>query len=126
MAARTGHGWTRYGDMSGRSMDMLLDAELSVAWAEACLGALQSAPDGPDMVATLRAWLSHHGQVDATAQELGIHRHTVRHRLRRIETVLGRSLEDTTVRADLWFAIRVLSTHGGLDAADESGPEDAR
>ena len=73
------------------------------------------------MVATLRAWLSHHGQVDATAQELGIHRHTVRHRLRRIESVLGRSLDDTTVRADLWFAIRVLSDHGGLHDAGTGG-----
>lgn len=117
-AARAGRGWTRHSDVPGRSLDTLIDGELAVAWAEACLGALRSASDGTDMVATLRAWLSHHGQVDATAQELGIHRHTVRHRLRRIEAVLGRSLEDTTVRADLWFAIRVLVAHGGLENAD--------
>ena len=54
---------------------------------------------------TLRAWLDQHGQVDAAAQRLGIHRHTVRHRLRRAEGVLGRSLDDPAVRADLWFAL---------------------
>lgn len=117
-AARTGLGWTRHSEVPGRSLDTLIDGELAVAWAEACLDALRSATDGADMVATLRAWLSHHGQVDATAQELGIHRHTVRHRLRRIEAALGRSLEDTTTRADLWFALRVLAAHGGLDSAD--------
>jgi len=58
------------------------------------------------MCQTLRAWLAEHGQVDATAQQLGIHRHTVRHRLRRIESVLGRSLDDPSVRANLWFALR--------------------
>ncbi len=116
-AARTGRGWTRHGDVPGRSMDSLIDGDVAVAWANACLGALLSTSDGTDMVATLRAWLSHHGQVDATAQELGIHRHTVRHRLRRIEAVLGRSLEDTTVRADLWFAIRVRDAHGGWESA---------
>ena len=45
-------------------------------------------------------------EVDAAAQRLGIHRHTVRHRLRRAEGVLGRSLDDPAVRADLWFALR--------------------
>lgn len=124
-AARTGRGWTRHSDVPGRSMDTLLDAELAIAWAEACLGPLRSASDSADMVATLRAWLSHHGQVDATAQELGIHRHTVRHRLRRIEAVLGRSLDDTTVRADLWFAMRVLAAHGGLNSADADRDEAA-
>ena len=33
------------------------------------------------------------------------HRHTVRHRIRRAEAVLGRPLDDPAVRADLWFAL---------------------
>ena len=64
---------------------------------------------------TLRAWLDQHGQVDAAAQRLGIHRHTVRHRLRRAEGVLGRSLDDPSVRADLWFAL-VAERPGGATA----------
>jgi hypothetical protein len=69
-------------------------------------GGLLTTPEGPELVNTLRAWLDKHGQVDAAAQQLGIHRHTVRHRLRRAQAVLGRSLEDPGVRADLWFAIQ--------------------
>lgn len=124
-AARSGRGWTQHSDLPGRSVDSLIDGEVALTWARAYMGPLRSAPESPDMVATLRAWLSHHGQVDATAQELGIHRHTVRHRLRRIESVLGRSLDDTTVRADLWFAIRVLSDHGDLHDAGTGGDRSA-
>ena len=57
---------------------------------------------------TLRAWLEQHGQVDSAAQQLGIHRHTVRHRVRRAAAVLGRSLDDPAVRADLWFALEAV------------------
>ena len=73
-----------------------------------------TSPEGPELTATLRAWLAQHGQVDAAAQQLGIHRHTVRHRLRRAETALGRELDDPTVRADLWFAL------GAVQAPDAS------
>ena len=34
-----------------------------------------------------------------------VHRHTVRHRLRRAEALLGRSLDDPGVRAELWLAL---------------------
>jgi purine catabolism regulator len=61
---------------------------------------------------TLQAWLGQHGQVDAAAHRLGVHRHTVRHRLRRAEAVLGRSLDDPGVRADLWFALRSVRPDG--------------
>ena len=58
-----------------------------------------------DLAATLLAWLSRHGQVDAAAADLGVHRHTVRHRLRRAEGLLGRSLDDAGVRAELDLAL---------------------
>jgi pimeloyl-ACP methyl ester carboxylesterase len=74
-------------------------------WPETgIIGSLSNFEVLPD--ATVRAWLAHHGQVDAAANELGVHRHTVRHRLRRAETLLERSFEDPAVRADLWFALR--------------------
>ncbi|QFZ21961.1 PucR family transcriptional regulator [Saccharothrix syringae] len=54
---------------------------------------------------TLRAWLACHGQADPAAARLGVHRHTVRNRLRRVELLLGRSLEPAGTRAELWFAL---------------------
>ncbi|NQW73278.1 MAG: helix-turn-helix domain-containing protein [Actinobacteria bacterium] len=54
----------------------------------------------------MRAWLDNHGQIDATGVTLGVHRHTVRHRLRRAESLLGVSLDAACVRAELWFGYR--------------------
>lgn len=59
-----------------------------------------------DLVTTLAAWLRHHGHYEAAAAELGVHRHTLRHRIRRAEQLLGRPLDDVDTRMDLWFALR--------------------
>ena len=107
-ASTSGTGWCMFGDLRTRSIDSLIDGSLSRAWAESYLRPFSAVDEGAELKTTLRAWLAHHGQVDATAQDLGIHRHTVRHRLRRAEAALGASLDDPSVRADLWFALRSL------------------
>lgn len=104
-AATLGTGLVRFADAPSRGLTSLVDAAATRAWATAFLGDLLVSPEGRELTATLRAWLAQHGQVDAAAHELGIHRHTVRHRLRRAEAALGRDLDDPTVRADLWFAL---------------------
>jgi purine catabolism regulator len=104
-AAAIGSGLRLYEDEPARGLTSLLDAATTSAWAQGYLGELRTSAEGPELMDTLRAWLDQHGQVDAAAQRLGIHRHTVRHRLRRAEGVLGRSLDDPAVRADLWFAL---------------------
>ena len=53
----------------------------------------------------MRAWLEHGGQFDATAQALGVHRHTVRSRVALAERLLGRDLSGFHARADLWAAL---------------------
>ncbi len=116
-AATFGPGLHAYGDDSSRGLASLLDAATTTAWAASYLGDLMVAAEGPELMDTLRAWLDQHGQVDAAAQQLGIHRHTVRHRLRRAEGALGRSLDDPGVRADLWFA---------LDAVRHAAPDHER
>lgn len=94
-----------HAELPGTPLDTLLDPAATRAWAAGVLQPLASAADAADLLATLRAWLARHGQVDATATDLGVHRHTVRHRLRRAESALGRSLDDPDVRADLWVAL---------------------
>ncbi|MET0853153.1 MAG: helix-turn-helix domain-containing protein, partial [Microterricola sp.] len=49
------------------------------------------------------------GQLDATAQLLGVHRHTVRARIAQIEKLLGRDLGGFQERAELWAALLVCS-----------------
>lgn len=118
-AAAIGSGLRRYPDEPARGLTSLLDAATTVSWAHGYLGELRTSAEGPELMDTLRAWLDQHGQVDAAAQQLGIHRHTVRHRLRRAEGVLGRSLDDPSVRADLWFALVAVRPAGAT--ADAMG-----
>lgn len=48
----------------------------------------------------------HHGSLLQVAEDLGVHRNTVRNRLDRIEALLGRSLADPQVRVDAWVALQ--------------------
>lgn len=54
---------------------------------------------------TLRVWLAHHGAWDPAATELGVHRHTLRNRVRKAEQALGRSMDSPGLRAELWLAL---------------------
>ena len=54
---------------------------------------------------TLRVWLTHHGAWDPAAAQLGVHRHTLRNRVRRAERALERSLDSPGLRAELWLAL---------------------
>jgi purine catabolism regulator len=116
-AAALGSGLQEFDEEPTRGLTSLIDAATTSAWAQGYLGDLLAISEGPELMNTLRAWLDQHGQVDAAAQQLGIHRHTVRHRVRRAEAVLGRPLDDPAVRADLWFALsaighRAQTAHG--------------
>lgn len=102
--AAAGPGVRAYDDLGG-GLDALLDPAAADAWAVALLAPLDVPGERADLAATLRAWLAHHGQVDAAAAELGVHRHTVRHRLRRAEVLLGRPLDDPAIRAELYLAL---------------------
>jgi purine catabolism regulator len=115
-AAVRGPGLQVFDEEPSRGLASLIDAATTATWARGYLGDLVTVAEGPELMSTLRAWLDQHGQVDAAAQQLGIHRHTVRHRIRRAEAVLGRSLDDPGVRADLWFALNAIVD----DTADSS------
>ena len=77
----------------------------AVALATLAPLARHDAANGTALVATMRAWLEHGGQFDATAQALGVHRHTVRSRVALAERLLGRDLSGFHARADLWAAL---------------------
>ncbi|VFA96928.1 PucR family transcriptional regulator [Nocardia cyriacigeorgica] len=79
------------------------------AWAQAALAPVLELDQGSkvDFTQTLRAFLAHNGQADASASALGIHRHTLRYRMTRIADALARDLDDPTVRAELWFALQL-------------------
>jgi len=57
-------------------------------------------------MATLGSFLTHHGSRLKVAEELGLHRNTVRNRMAQIERAIGRSLDDPDTRAAAWLALQ--------------------
>lgn len=80
--------------LGGRS-----EAELNVL-------AAPLAPLETDLVGTLEAYLRRNGQLEAAATDLRIHRHTMRHRMRRIGALLADDVDAVDTRVRLWLAIR--------------------
>ncbi|NUW38300.1 PucR family transcriptional regulator [Nonomuraea sp. SMC257] len=95
----------RFGDLAGQGLLRLLDPGAARAFAGALLAPLTRYGSRADLVESLRAYLSCNGHWDAAAQRLGVHRHTLRYRMRRVAELLGRDLDDPGVRAELWIAL---------------------
>jgi purine catabolism regulator len=86
----------------------LLDPAVARAFARGLLGPLREhdRTGRGDLVASLRRWLEHHGHWDTAATRLGVHRHTLRNRITKVEDLLGRDLDSPGVRAELWVALQ--------------------
>ncbi|WP_445528530.1 PucR family transcriptional regulator [Streptomyces cyslabdanicus] len=112
VARRRGRVLVEHEQLASGSVLPLLADDAVRAFADGLLRALyeHDATGRGDLVASLRAWLSRHGQWDAAAADLGVHRHTLRYRMRRVEEILGRSLDDPDVRMELWLALKATST----------------
>ncbi|MEU5596027.1 PucR family transcriptional regulator [Streptomyces sp. NPDC020298] len=112
VARRRGRVLVEHEQLAAGSVLPLLADDAVKAFADGLLRALHEhdATGRGDLVASLRAWLSRHGQWDAAAADLGVHRHTLRYRMRRVEEILGRSLDDPDVRMELWLALKATST----------------
>ncbi|MDJ0460949.1 PucR family transcriptional regulator [Streptomyces sp. H27-C3] len=111
VAKRRGRSLVEHEELAAGSVMQLLADDAVRSFADSMLRPLQEhdATGRGDLVASLRAWLSRHGQWDAAAADLGVHRHTLRYRMRRVEEILGRSLDDADVRMELWLALKATS-----------------
>ncbi|WP_328447493.1 PucR family transcriptional regulator [Streptomyces sp. NBC_00386] len=114
VARRRGRFLVEHEELAAGSVLPLLADDAVRAFADGLLRALHEhdATGRGDLVASLRAWLSRHGQWDAAAADLGVHRHTLRYRMRRVEEILGRSLDDPDVRMELWLALKATAATG--------------
>ncbi|GAB2971002.1 PucR family transcriptional regulator [Nocardioides montaniterrae] len=86
-----------------RGVLALLDPDRLAAFADTWLAPLSAEAE---LVDTLRSFLAHHGSQLQVADDLRIHRNTVRKRLDRIESLLDRSLADPQTRVDAWVALQ--------------------
>ncbi|WP_343984097.1 PucR family transcriptional regulator [Kribbella koreensis] len=97
-AARPVVRWNR---IVHEGLTALIDQPTATAFSASYLGTLTA-----EQLETLRSYLRHHGSHLKTAEELGLHRNTVRNRLTQIEHQLGDSLDDPDVRMTAWFALQ--------------------
>lgn len=81
----------------------LIDPTRARTFAESWLRDLDS-----EQLDTLRCFLRHHGSRLKVAEELGLHRNTVRNRLEAIEAVLPGQLDDPQTRVSAWIALQSL------------------
>ncbi len=112
-----GVGWA-----DARTVESLLadDAvrERVTAIAGATLTPLESGPGtrGPELLRSLAAFLERNGAWDPAARDLGVHRHTLRRRMDRVEELTGLALDVAEHRAVL-----VLALAARADGADPRG-----
>ncbi len=59
-----------------------------------------------DLVSSVRAYIEAGGRWEAGAALLGVHRHTLRYRVRQAEELLGRDLGVAENRLELWLALK--------------------
>ncbi|WP_245537815.1 PucR family transcriptional regulator [Tsukamurella paurometabola] len=83
--------------------------EATVDLARGVLHGLYRLPvdDREPLLETFRAWVAHDGNVKDAAAELYVHPNTVRHRLRRVEQLTGRSVNSPRELAELCLAFEV-------------------
>jgi purine catabolism regulator len=108
-AVRTDLPVVRFADLADDGVLRLVDPEVAGVFADRLLAPLveHDATGRGELIASLRAWLAHNGQWDPAAAALGVHRHTLRHRLAKVGQLLGRDLDSADTRAELWLALRL-------------------
>ncbi|MFE1169856.1 PucR family transcriptional regulator [Nocardiopsis sp. NPDC058789] len=85
----------------------LLDTSAGARLADELLAPIDEQRAAPELLASLRAYLAASGRWDTAAEQLGVHRHTLRYRMRRIRELLPGDLDDPDHRTELWIALRV-------------------
>ncbi|CAN3128026.1 hypothetical protein ACNUDN_01794 [Mycobacterium sp. smrl_JER01] len=78
-----------------------------------------------DLVTTLATYLRRSGQVEAAATDLGIHRHTMRHRVQRIRELLDDDLNSADSRTRLWLAVKARQLLSGRRLPAEADRRDS-
>ncbi|WP_348981620.1 helix-turn-helix domain-containing protein [Desulfitobacterium sp. LBE] len=82
------------------------------------LGDLRKDESGESLLEILKTFTMNQFDVNKTAQDLFIHRNTLRTRLSKIEAILDRPLDDMSTRLDLTAVLKIEQLHG-LDLESE-------
>jgi purine catabolism regulator len=61
--------------------------------------------NGGELAATVKVFLQHNGRWEPAAARMGIHRHSLRNRIRKVEQLTDRSMESSVDRSEFLIAI---------------------
>ena len=92
-----------YGFLLGAQSTHVLET-----FVDSVLGPLieRDADKSSELVASVRAYIRAGGHWERGAEELGVHRHTLRYRIQQAEDLLARDLSDAEERLELWLALK--------------------
>ncbi|WP_410653475.1 PucR family transcriptional regulator [Amycolatopsis sp. cmx-4-54] len=99
----------RFAEHAGRGFLEMVDSQAAQAFSDSLLAPLRGhdKTGRGELVASLSCWLEHHGHWDLASARLGVHRHTLRNRMRKVAELTGRDLDSPGVRAEFWLALQV-------------------
>ncbi|WP_191259595.1 PucR family transcriptional regulator [Amycolatopsis oliviviridis] len=99
----------RFAEHAGRGFLEMVDSQAAQAFSDSLLAPLRQHDETGrgELVASLTCWLEHHGHWDLASARLGVHRHTLRNRMRKVAELTGRDLDSPGVRAEFWLALQV-------------------
>lgn len=95
----------------GLRSTVALDLEVGELLRRRYLDPLSLASSAGELIATLRAYLACGLHVERTATRLFVHQNTVRYRIARFEELTGKSLGDTEVLLEVWWALELSAMH---------------
>jgi PucR family transcriptional regulator, purine catabolism regulatory protein len=99
----------RFGELS--TYTLLLASQSREALAQVAGSALEPLLEhdrrrGAQLLETLEVFLAHNAQAVPAAAALGVHRHTLRNRIRKVTELTGRNLDSPHDRTELWLALK--------------------
>jgi purine catabolism regulator len=104
-------GWPAAGFEDLGTYRLLLsmaDPDALRAFADALLAPLDAydRDQHGELLTSLQAFLQHNARWETAANELYVHRHTLRYRMRKVEELTGRDLASSFDRMEFWLALR--------------------
>ena len=104
-----GAGVATYRDLGSFQLLLSLqDDDALRLFCDSILGPIETSEGryGGELMRSLEAFIESNGQWEQAARKLYCHRHTLRYRMKRVEALTGRDLQNARDRIEFWLALR--------------------
>ena len=98
-----------YKDLGSFQLLLSLQEDESLRlFCDSILGPIEASEGhyGGELMRSLEAFIEENGQWERAARRLYCHRHTLRYRIKRVESLTGRNLNSARDRIEFWLALR--------------------